>query len=56
MQTHVETGETVHKLETPDGTFCVAWHPQSLVLAFAGEEKDQTGHDLGMISVFGIPS
>lgn len=54
--TYVESGETIHKVPCPDGTFCVAWHPSSLVLAYAGEEKDMSGRDAGMISLFGIQS
>lgn len=52
--TYVETGETIYKIESKEGTFAVAWHPQSLVLAFAGEERDRAGHDAGMVSLFGL--
>lgn len=37
------TGEMVHQIAVPDGTFTVAWHPQKHLLAFAGDEKDGNG-------------
>ena len=40
--TYVETGEVVHKISA-DTTYCVAWHPKELVLAFAGNEKASGG-------------
>ena len=43
LQTYIETGDVVHKIETPDGTFSVAWHPTQLLLAFAGDEKARDG-------------
>ena len=36
--TYVETGEVVHKISA-DTTYCVAWNPKELILAFAGNEK-----------------
>ena len=31
----------MHKIDTPEGTFTVAWHPTQLALAFAGDEKSR---------------
>eukprot|EP00040_Diaphanoeca_grandis_P040011 m.260939 g.260939 ORF g.260939 m.260939 type:complete len:327 (-) comp40907_c0_seq1:75-1055(-) len=53
LLTYVETGEVVHKLETPDGSFCVAWHPTQMILAFAYEDKAGHRDDSGIISLFG---
>jgi len=53
LLTYVETGETVHTLETPDGSFCVAWHPSQMILAFAYEDKAVHRGESGIISLFG---
>eukprot|EP00729_Bicosta_minor_P006611 gene6611-9681_t len=59
--TYVETGEIVHKIAV-DVTYCVAWHPKELVLAFAGNEKASGsggggGRDSGgvVLRLFGHP-
>jgi len=53
--TYIETGDVVHKIETPDGTFSVAWHPTQLLLAFAGDEKARDGdRAAGTIRLFGV--
>ena len=55
--THVETGDVVHSIDTPDGTFTVAWHPSQLLLAFAGDEHTgRDRRDAGTIRLFGQPA
>ena len=56
---HVETGETVHTIPTPDGTYCVAWHPSQRLLAFGGIAGKYVGEGdlfLGNLSGYAIHS
>lgn len=34
---HVETGESVHKIETSSPAPCVQWHPNRYNLAYSGD-------------------
>jgi THO complex subunit 3 len=52
--TYVETGEVVHQIATPSGSFTLAWHPNQLLLAFAGGEKSREG-SAGIVRLFGHP-
>lgn len=36
---HVESGQVLHQLPTPDGTYTLAFHPKELVLVYAPDEK-----------------
>eukprot|EP00026_Physarum_polycephalum_P009287 Phypoly_transcript_09405.p1 GENE.Phypoly_transcript_09405~~Phypoly_transcript_09405.p1 ORF type:complete len:355 (+),score=41.64 Phypoly_transcript_09405:188-1252(+) len=50
---HVETGTSVFQISTDAAMNAVAWHPRQMILAYAGDEKDHHGRDLGAVRLFG---
>jgi len=56
----VESGEMVAQIKTRAEMNSIAWNPRCLLLAFAGDEKNERGRDAGKdagsVSVFGFPS
>ncbi|KAJ3092368.1 hypothetical protein HK102_008157 [Quaeritorhiza haematococci] len=53
---HVETGENVHSIQCTAAMNTVAWHPNKLLLAYAGDEVDRTGRPEGNLRIFGFSS
>ncbi|KAJ1561172.1 THO complex subunit 3, partial [Nowakowskiella sp. JEL0078] len=41
VKSHVESGETVHKIKCKAATNTVAWHPNRFLLAYAGDETEK---------------
>ena len=52
----VATGEQAHAISTTAPMNSVAWHPNKLLLAFAGDDKDRQGRDEGSVKVYGFRS
>jgi len=50
---HVESGASVFQISCDAAMNAVAWHPKQMILAYAGDEKDYHGKDLGSIRLFG---
>lgn len=49
----VDTGAACHSIPAAGEMNSVAWHPKLLLLAYAGDERDRSGRDAGVVSVFG---
>jgi len=53
---HVGTGEKVARIPVHHPTFTLAWHPRSLLLAFACDDKDDrdSHRDAGTLKLWGV--
>jgi len=52
----VATGEQAHAIPSTAPMNSVAFHPSSLLLAYAGDDKDRNGRDDGNLRIFGFPA
>ncbi|KAI9497990.1 WD40-repeat-containing domain protein [Zychaea mexicana] len=53
---HVESGESVHHIETTAAMNTVAWSPRDYYLAYAGDEKEKPNdkHGIGNLRIFSV--
>ena len=54
LASSVATGEQAHSIPNNAPMNSVAWHPNRLLLAFAGDDKDRSGRDEGSVKIFGF--
>ncbi|KAG0009193.1 hypothetical protein BGZ80_002642 [Entomortierella chlamydospora] len=52
----VESGESVHTITCHAAMNTVAWHPSKYLLAYAGDEQEPKGVNLGNLRIFGFSS